>query len=85
MRYNKDGQMEFCATNINDSSISNHEGDFVLYIYENGRLFSKEIYAGKDYRFGSLGRGGFYPPVITSTGGTLNVRYVSENGRSSND
>ena len=78
--YNKDGQMEFCTTNINDSSISNHEGDYVRYIYENGKLYSKEVYAGKEYKFGKLGNSGFYPPVITSIGGTLNVRYVGENG-----
>lgn len=77
--YNKDGQMEFCATNINDSSISKHEGDFVRYIYENGNLHSKEIYAGKEYKFGKLGNKGFYPPVLTSLGGNLNVRYICEN------
>jgi hypothetical protein len=78
--YNKDGQMEFCTTNINDPSISNHEGDFVRYIYENGKLYSKEVYAGKEYKFGKLGNNSFYPPVITSIGGNLNVRYVCENG-----
>ena len=78
--YNKDGQMEFCATNIDDSSISNHEGDFVRYIYEKGEICSKEVYAGKEYKFGSIGRGSFYPPVLTSIGGNLNVRYIRENG-----
>jgi hypothetical protein len=77
--YNKDGQMEFCATNISDSSISIQEGDFVRYIYENGKIYSKEVYAGKEYRFERIGNGGFYPPVLTCVGGELNARYVRKN------
>ncbi len=57
--YNKDGQMEFCTTNINDPSILNQEGDFVRYIYNNGMLYSKEVYSGGDYKFGSLGNRNF--------------------------
>lgn len=51
--------MEFCTTNINDPSISNQEGDFVRYIYNNGMLYSKEVYSGVTYKFGSLGNRGF--------------------------
>ena len=92
--YNEDGQMEFCTTNINDSAILKREGDYVRYIYNKGKISSKEVYVGKEYRFGPIGdldafftenekyeyeapqNKMFYPPVLTSKGGNLNVRYI---------
>ena len=47
----KDGNIDLFATSISDPSISSGEGDYVRYLYLNGKAKTKEIFKGKSFRY----------------------------------
>lgn len=73
----KNNLLDFCATSINDKSISNGTGNYVRYIYNNGKICHKEIFSGTNYKYDFLGYN-HMPPVIYSIGGNLEIRYTQD-------
>ncbi len=71
--YDRYGKINFCATNIDDSSISAGHGDYVRYIYKDGMVYSKEVHSAKSYVYGHLSN---RPPALYSKGGNLETRFV---------
>lgn len=78
----KDGYLDLFATSINDPAISSGDGDYVRYLYRNGKVLTKEIFKGNEFRYKHLSNfesAKRVPiPVLYCVQGDLAIRYTTE-------
>ena len=78
----KDGVIDLFATSISDPSISNGEGDYIRYLYFNGKVKVKEVFKGKEFRYKHLStfesERRVPVPALYCVQGNLVARYTME-------